>query len=155
MRHESYGHRTIDIAVCERALRVYSLTAFRKPFCGGYRYKHVSWTLEIVFFTLQSFLLFCIKRSYSRVLKVSRRFGERIASIFRVEKEAEQETRMKAGCKRLCLPLAVSLVIVGPFRWKRCVPPKRWWTFNGLLHCVVSQKIVLFITTAVRTSNPT
>jgi hypothetical protein len=33
------------------------------------------------------------------------------------------------------------------------VPPKRRLTFNGL-HGVISQKIVLFITT-VRTSNPT
>jgi hypothetical protein len=33
------------------------------------------------------------------------------------------------------------------------VPPKRRLTFNGL-HGVISQKIVLFITTAVRTSNP-
>jgi hypothetical protein len=32
--------------------------------------------------------------------------------------------------------------------------PKRRLTFNGL-HGVISQKIVLFITTAVRTSNPT
>jgi hypothetical protein len=34
------------------------------------------------------------------------------------------------------------------------VPPKRWMTFNGL-HGVISQKIELFITTAVRTSNLT
>jgi hypothetical protein len=34
------------------------------------------------------------------------------------------------------------------------VPPKRQLIFNGL-HGVMSQKIVLFITTAVRTSNPT
>jgi hypothetical protein len=34
------------------------------------------------------------------------------------------------------------------------VPSKHQLTFNGL-HGVISQKIVLFITTAVRTSNPT
>jgi hypothetical protein len=41
-------------------------------------------------------------------------------------------------------------------RWqgRRYIPPKRRFTFNGL-HGVISQKIVLFITTAVRTSNPT
>jgi hypothetical protein len=32
-------------------------------------------------------------------------------------------------------------------------PPKRRLTFNGL-HGVISQKVVLFITIAVRTSNP-
>jgi hypothetical protein len=31
---------------------------------------------------------------------------------------------------------------------------KRWLTFNGL-HGVISQKMELFITTVVRTSNPT
>jgi hypothetical protein len=42
-------------------------------------------------------------------------------------------------------------------RWqteqRRYVPPKRLLTFNWL-HGVIHQKIVLFITTAVRTSNP-
>jgi hypothetical protein len=39
-------------------------------------------------------------------------------------------------------------------RARRRVPPKRRLTFNGL-HGVISQNIVLFITTAGRTSNPT
>jgi hypothetical protein len=34
------------------------------------------------------------------------------------------------------------------------VSPKHWLTFNGP-HGVISQKIVLLISTAVRTSNPT
>jgi hypothetical protein len=38
--------------------------------------------------------------------------------------------------------------------WRRFVPPKRRVIFNGL-HGVISQKIELFIATAVRTSNPT
>jgi hypothetical protein len=41
-----------------------------------------------------------------------------------------------------------------PWRWRRHVPPKRQLTLNGQ-HGVISQKVVLFITTAVRTSNPT
>jgi hypothetical protein len=36
----------------------------------------------------------------------------------------------------------------------RYVPPKLWLTLNGL-HDVISQKMVFFIITAVRTSNPT
>jgi hypothetical protein len=40
-----------------------------------------------------------------------------------------------------------------PWRWRRCTPSKRRFTFNGL-HGIVSHKIVLFINTAVRTSNP-
>jgi hypothetical protein len=39
-------------------------------------------------------------------------------------------------------------------RWRRHVPPKHRLTFNGL-HGVISQKIELFIITAMKTSNPT
>jgi hypothetical protein len=35
------------------------------------------------------------------------------------------------------------------WRWRRCVPPQRRLTFNGLQD-VIYQKIVLFITIAVR-----
>jgi hypothetical protein len=38
--------------------------------------------------------------------------------------------------------------------WRRYISPKRRLTFNGL-HGIISQKIELLITTAVRTSNPT
>jgi hypothetical protein len=61
---------------------------------------------------------------------------EHIAFIFRVEDEAEQETSIKGGGKQ-----------------RRHVPPKPQLPFNGL-HRVLSQKIVLFINTTVRTSNP-
>jgi hypothetical protein len=44
--------------------------------------------------------------------------------------------------------------LIWPWRWRRYVPPECWLTFNGL-HSIISQNIVLFITTAVRTSNPT
>jgi hypothetical protein len=40
---------------------------------------------------------------------------------------------------------------IRPWRWRRYSPPKLRLTFNGL-HDVISQMIVLFITTAVRTS---
>jgi hypothetical protein len=45
-------------------------------------------------------------------------------------------------------------LILGPCRWRRHVPPKRWLTFKGL-HGVISQEVELYITTAVRTSNST
>jgi hypothetical protein len=41
-----------------------------------------------------------------------------------------------------------------PWRWRWYVPPKRRLTLSGL-HGVISQKMILFITTAVKTSNPT
>jgi hypothetical protein len=44
--------------------------------------------------------------------------------------------------------------LLRPWRWRRHFPPKCRLTFNWL-HGVISQKIELFITTAVRTSNPT
>jgi hypothetical protein len=44
--------------------------------------------------------------------------------------------------------------LIRAWRWRQHVHPKVQLTFNGL-HGVISQKIELFITTAVRTSNPT
>jgi hypothetical protein len=48
----------------------------------------------------------------------------------------------------------LSRLINRPWRWRRYILPKCRLAFNGL-HCVISQKIELFITTDVRTSNPT
>jgi hypothetical protein len=39
------------------------------------------------------------------------------------------------------------------WRWRRYIPPKRRLKLNGL-HGVISQKMILFITTAVKTSIP-
>jgi hypothetical protein len=43
---------------------------------------------------------------------------------------------------------------VASWRWRRYVPPKRRLKPNRL-HGIISQKMILFITTAVKTSNPT
>jgi hypothetical protein len=56
------------------------------------------------------------------------------------------------SCHLLSLWFLARLILL-LWRWRRYFPPKRRLTFNGL-HCVKSQKIVLFITTAVRISNP-
>jgi hypothetical protein len=58
---------------------------------------------------------------------------------------------------KLRLPLACSLLywtILRPWRWRRYVPPKLRVPLNPL-HGVISQKKILFKTTAVKTSNPT
>jgi hypothetical protein len=60
-----------------------------------------------------------------------------IASIFRVEGIGSA----KPASKQVA-------------RWRRHVPPKRRLTLNGL-HGVISQKMIFFITTVVKTSNPT
>jgi hypothetical protein len=55
------------------------------------------------------------------------------------------------------VPPACSLVcwsILRPWRWRRYLPPKRPVQLNAL-HGVISQKMILFITTAVKTSDPT
>jgi hypothetical protein len=59
---------------------------------------------------------------------------------------------------KLCL-LPVSCwfhtwLILWPWRLSKHIPPKCFLTFSGL-HSIISQKIGLFITTAVRTSYPT
>jgi hypothetical protein len=44
--------------------------------------------------------------------------------------------------------------ILRPWRWRRYVPPKRRVQLYGL-HGVISQKMILFKSTAVKNSNPT
>lgn len=44
-------------------------------------------------------------------------------------------------------------LILRPCKWRRYLPSKRLLTFSGLHH-VLSQKTILFITTAVRISYP-
>jgi hypothetical protein len=84
------------------------------------------------------------------LLKFNRRFGETYHLHLqgrRISRARNQrESRWQAGhLARLILP---------PWRWRRYVLPKRRLIFNRL-QGVISQKMVLFITTAVRTSNPT
>jgi hypothetical protein len=50
--------------------------------------------------------------------------------------------------------LVVAWLLLRPLPWMGHVLPKSRLTFNRL-HCVIFQKIELFITTAVSTSNPT
>jgi hypothetical protein len=45
-------------------------------------------------------------------------------------------------------------VFLRPWRWRRYVSPKRRLKLDGL-HGVISQKMILFITSTVKTSNPT
>jgi hypothetical protein len=69
-----------------------------------------------------------------------------LAYISTVKIEAKQETSVKQLESRIWL-------ILRPGIWRWHVPPKFRLTFNGL-HGVISQK-TFFITTAVRTWNPT
>jgi hypothetical protein len=91
------------------------------------------------------------------------RISEIIFSALRNSVWNEFETYFCNMCYKeifdmLCLPAAFTLffpwLILRLWRWRRHVPPKRRLTFNGL-HGVISRKAELFITTGVRTSNPT
>jgi hypothetical protein len=80
-------------------------------------------------------------------LKVNRRFG-RIYNLHLYGRWIDQSRNH---------PLPgwfLARLILRPWRWNRRVIPKCLLLFNGL-HGVISQKIVLFIITAVRTSYPT
>jgi hypothetical protein len=86
-------------------------------------------------------------------LKVNRRFGGTYRLHLQREIISRTRNQLVAAChllSRWCL----ARIILRLWRWGRYVPPKRRLAFNGL-HCGMSQKIVLFITTAVITSNPT
>jgi hypothetical protein len=58
-----------------------------------------------------------------------------------------------------CSPLLATCLLAGllnlflrPLRWRRYVPPKRRLKLNEL-HGVIPQKTILFITTAVKSTN--
>jgi hypothetical protein len=89
-------------------------------------------------------------------LSVNHRFGGTYRLHLQDRRNKFSKNRKKADS--IHLPPACLLVLLNlflrPWRWRRYVPPKRRLTLN-ILHGVISQKIVLFITTAVKTSNPT
>jgi hypothetical protein len=72
---------------------------------------------------------------------------EHVASIFGVEEQAKEIKK-----SFICLTLVSSLVYSLTLKMEAL--PKRRLILNRL-HGVISQKMLLFITTAVRTSNPT
>jgi hypothetical protein len=111
--------------------------------------------------------------SWSSALQVGPEFSERLSHLTSTDKQVRREV---SGKHRVilstifwdiipCSPSSVSWGLhllarwflaefLRPWRWRRYVPPKLRLTLNGL-HSVVSQKMVPFITTVVKTSNPT
>jgi hypothetical protein len=92
---------------------------------------------------------------------------EHFTFIPMVKEHDKQETIMKQVRKDLSTPSSgsksmlrllpascwfLAWLILLPWRWRRHVPQKRRLTFSGL-HCIITEKIKLFIATAVRTSN--
>jgi hypothetical protein len=82
-------------------------------------------------------------------LKVNRSFGGTWRLHLRGRIINQARNQRKTGSKQTFL----AWLIFRPRRWRRHFPPERALTFNGLCG-VISQKIEMFITTAVRTSNP-
>jgi hypothetical protein len=120
-----------------------------------YRYFTVIFS---TFYDMYLFLQFIVKQgvnwraSSSRIWRrVVRRVStdvleEHIASIFRVEE-------INSACHLFACWILLN-IFIWPWRWRRCVPPKFQLKLDGL-HSVISQKMILFITTAVKTSNTT
>jgi hypothetical protein len=91
-------------------------------------------------------------------VSVNRRFG----GTYRLHLQGRRnELSKKPTCKQKKQQLACRLLacwflseLISSTLKRRYVSPKRRLTLNGL-HGVISQKMILFITTAVKTSNPT
>jgi hypothetical protein len=83
-------------------------------------------------------------------LKVNLRFR----GTYRRHLQDRRISRARNQTRHLLPHWFLTRIILRPWRWKRYIPPKRKFTFNGL-NSLICQKIVLFITTIVRTSNPT
>jgi hypothetical protein len=96
-------------------------------------------TNETLNFLLKSTVF--LDKTLCTALKVSRRFR----GTYRLNLQG-------GSAYHLLSRWFLSCFILRPWRLKRYVPPKRPLIFNGL-HGVISQKTILFTTTAVRTSN--
>jgi hypothetical protein len=79
-------------------------------------------------------------------LKVTRRFG----GIYRLHLQGR---RINSAFHLLSRWFLARFILL-PWKWRKYIPPKRHLTLNGI-QGVISQKTVLFIAIAMRTSNPT
>jgi hypothetical protein len=91
-------------------------------------------------------------------LKVNRRFGGtcRLHLQSRKISRARHQRGSRRQNRRCLLPaylLVLADFFLRPWKWRRYATPKRRLQLSRL-HGVISQKMVLFITTAVRASNP-
>jgi hypothetical protein len=82
-------------------------------------------------------------------------FNRRFGGTYRLYHQGRRNMFSKPTNKQVasCLLAGFLNLFLRPWRWRRYVPPKRRLKLNGL-HGVISQ-MILFITTAVKTSNPT
>jgi hypothetical protein len=77
-------------------------------------------------------------------LKANRRFGGTYSLHLQARMSRARFQRKNSTCLHLTR-------LIRPWRWRRYAPPERRLNSNGL-HGVISQRIVLFITTAVKVS---
>jgi hypothetical protein len=125
--------------------RVYISTAAKLLYIS----QHYLYFLE-QYFMLKSIILWDL--TPCSPLSFNRRFG----GIYRLNLHGRRNSFSKPASKQVtrCLPPGLLKLFLKPWSWRRYVPPKRRLKLNGL-HAVISQKMILFITTAVKTSNPT
>jgi hypothetical protein len=81
---------------------------------------------------------------------VAARFSGTVVTIYQTKEQVASVVILLATC----LLAGSCWNFLRPWRWRQYVPPKRRLHLNRL-HAVTSQKMILFITTAVKTSNPT
>jgi hypothetical protein len=85
------------------------------------------------------------------ILSYGRANGNQVPSVSYINRISGWRIFLLATC--LLAGFLLNLFL-RPWRWRRYVPPKRRLKLNGL-HGVIFQKMILFLTTAVKTSNPT
>jgi hypothetical protein len=88
-------------------------------------------------------------------------YNQRFGGTYRLHHQGRRNRFSKPVSKQVAsrsrmILLATCLLnlFLWPWRWRRYVPPERRLKLNGL-HSIISQKIILFIAIAVKTSNPT
>jgi hypothetical protein len=84
-------------------------------------------------------------------VEVHRRFGGTCGLHLQGRRVSQARNQQDAGGKKSWFLAWLTLL---SWRWRRYFPLKRGWTSPDL-HSIITQKTILFIVTAVRTSNPT
>jgi hypothetical protein len=101
----------------------------------------LSWTTILITIIMMSVVFLEVEPWKSCV---NRRFG----GSYRLHSE-QKEFAIEKQRSSLLNPRLQNLL---PWRWRRHIPPKSW--FSETLHVATSQKMALFIATALETSNP-
>jgi hypothetical protein len=77
------------------------------------------------------------------------------SNVLRPSSESKSKRSKKPARSRLTAIWFLSWSTIRPWRWRQCVPPKRWWTWLQSVACQKVLVLFMFMVTAERASETT